>query len=84
MSLQETKEILNIDQQNIIFCEVVQDFDAYSVIRTDKGKQVRAGKPQGLTLGVGSQVEVRTDQKVYNVVGPSQYADTSAEQAYSL
>ena len=67
MSLRETKKILNIDQQNIIFCEVVQNFDTYATVRTEDGKTVRAGKPAGATFSILSQVEVRTDKKVYTI-----------------
>jgi hypothetical protein len=84
MSLRRTKEILNIDQQNILMCEVIDDLDTATTVRTPKGQIVRAGKPAGVTFEKGSLVEVRTDKRVYTVVGDSTYAEFSAERSFLL
>lgn len=82
MSLREVKKLLNIDQQNILNCTVVQAFDDYLIVRTPDGKEVRAGKSGDFV--VGGSVEVRTDKKNYTVIGSSPYAGFSADRVYSL
>jgi len=84
MSLREVKKILNIDQQNIIVCEVVKDFDTYTNVRTPKGKTVRAGKSVGISFTTSSKVEVRTDGRTYTVIGGSTYAEYAADRNYVL
>ena len=84
MSLLETKKLLNFDQQNVLTCTVVQDFDTYTTIRTPDGKVVRADKSSGRQHVAGTAVEVRTDKRVYTIVGDSQYADYAAERSLEL
>jgi hypothetical protein len=84
MSLRRTKQILNIDQQNILMCEVVNDLDTSTTVRTPKGQIVMAGKSPGTTFEKGSLVEVRTDKRVYTVVGASTYSEFSAERSFLL
>lgn len=84
MSLKEVKKLLNIDQQNILVCVVVKDFDTYTTIRTPKGQTVRASKESGQSFTAGSNVEVRTDKRTYTVIGSSSYAEYSAERSYAL
>ncbi len=84
MSLREVKKLLNIDQQNIIVCVVVKDFDTYTTVRTPKGQTVRASKIAGLTFTAGSNVEVRTDKRIYSIIGDSVYAEYSADRNYAL
>lgn len=83
MSLREVKKLLNIDQQNIINCTVVQVFDDYLTIRTPDGKEVRASK-SGSGFVVGRSVEVRTDKKTYTVIGNTNYAEFSADRDFAL
>jgi hypothetical protein len=83
MSLKEVKKLLNIDQQNILNCTVVQVFDEYLTVRTPSGKEVRAGK-SGSGFVVGDSVEVRTDTKNYTVIGSTNYAQFSAERDFEL
>lgn len=84
MSLQALKKKLNIDQQNVIVCTVVRDFDTYMNVRTPDGKVVRAGKSAGATFDRNSQVEVRTDKRSYSVIGTTNYAEYAAEKGVAL
>jgi hypothetical protein len=84
MSLRRTKQILNIDQQNILMCEVINDLDTSATVRTPKGQIVRAGKTAGATFENGSTVEVRTDKKVYTITGDSTYSPFAAERSFLL
>jgi hypothetical protein len=84
MSLKSLKKKLNIDQQNILVCTVVQDFDAYVNIRTQDGKIVRASKPLGSEYESGSQLKVMTDKRSYSIIGASIYADYAAEKGVAL
>ena len=84
MSLKETKKLLNIDQQNIIICTVVNDFDDRTTVRTPDGKTVRASKTAGAFFSSGSLVEVRTDKRVYTIIGVTPYSEYSADRVYTL
>ena len=84
MSLKETKELLKIDQNNVLPCTVLQDFDTYSQVRTADGKVVRADKSTGRQQTPGTPVEVRTDGHVYTIVGDSKYAPLAAERSLEL
>jgi hypothetical protein len=84
MSLKQFKKLINIDQQNVLICEVVTDLDSYTNVRTPTGKTVRAGKSDGSSFEKGSLVEVRTDKRIFTIVGTSSYADYSAERAFTL
>jgi hypothetical protein len=84
VSLREVKKLLNIDQQNILVCTVVSDFDDHSTVRTPDGKQVRASKTAGAFFTSGDQVEVRTDKKIYTIIGKSSYSKYSADRDYAL
>jgi hypothetical protein len=84
MSLRGIKEQLNFDQQNILACTVVKDFDTFTNIRTPKGENVRASKGDGLSFTAGTSVEVRTDKRTYAIVGNSNYSEYSADRDYEL
>jgi hypothetical protein len=84
MSLRETKEILNIDQQNILVCVVITDFDTFTTVRTPKGEIVRANKVTGESFAVNTNVEVRTDKKTYTVIGDSFFAEYAADRDFPL
>ncbi len=84
MSLREVKKLLNIDQQNILVCVVVKDFDNYTNVRTPKGQTVRASKTIGQSFTAGANVEVRTDKRTYTIIGSSSYAEYSADRNYAL
>jgi hypothetical protein len=84
MSLLKIKKLLNFDQQNILSCEIIQDFDTHSTIRTPTGKVFRAEKQSSVTFDVGDQVEVRTDKRYYTVIGVSPYAPYAAEKSTTL
>lgn len=45
---------------------------------------VRASKGSGSTFTAGSTVEVRTDKRVYAVIGASAYSEYAADREYSI
>jgi hypothetical protein len=65
-------------------CEVINDLDTSTTVRTPKGQIVTAGKTVGTSFEKGSTVEVRTDKKIYTITGDSTYSPFSAERSFLL